>query len=102
MEQIPGRRNKTKVKTVMTLESRCMEMSGRQKEKGAAASQTVWVGEVETVWGTPISQESKEWFSRRLETKLRTDHEGRLTQEAAVALTIKDRQMQRYVNAKGM
>ena len=60
------------------------------------------MGEVETVWGEPISQEAKEWFSQRLETKLRKDHNGRLTQEAAVALTMRDRQMQRYVNAKGL
>ena len=79
-----------------------MNMSGLQKKKGAAASQSVWVGDVETVWGTPISQESKEWFSRRLETKLRTNHEGRLTQEAAVEVTKRDRQMQRHVTEKGL
>ena len=58
MEQTPGRKNKIKSKTVMIFESHRMKMSGRQKKKGKAASQTVWVGEVETVWGTPISKES--------------------------------------------
>ena len=102
MEQTPGRRNKPKIKTVMIFKSRCMNMSDLQEKKSAAASQTVWVGEVEKVWGTPISQESKEWVSRRLETMLQKDHEGRLTQRAAVEVTKRDRQMQRHVTEKGL
>ena len=60
------------------------------------------MGDVATEWGEPISQEAKEWFSQRLEAKLLKDHGGRLTQKAAVALTIQDMTMRRYVNAKGL
>ena len=79
-----------------------MTMGGRQQEKGNKASWKVWVGEVETEWDEPISQVAEQWFSQRLEEKLLQDHGGRLTQKAAVALTIKDRHMQRYVNANGL
>ena len=102
MEQTPGRKNKIKRKTVMIFKSHRMTMSGRQKKKSRATSQAVWVGEVEMVWGTPISKESMEWFSLHLETKLQTDHGGRLTQEAAVAVTKRDRAMQRHVSRKGL
>ena len=58
MEPKLGKKNKTK--TVMTSESRCMNMSNRKKQKRATAKQNVGLEEVEKVWGTPISQEAKE------------------------------------------
>ena len=64
--------------------------------------QKVWVGEVETVWGTPISQEAKEWVSWRLEKKLLKNHNGRLTQSAAVEVTKRDKTVERYVEKKGL
>ena len=79
-----------------------MTMSGRQTKKGKAANQTVWVGDVETEWDEPISQEAMEWVSQHLKAKLLTKHGGRLTQKAAVALTLKDRKLQRCVNSKGL
>ena len=77
-------------------------MGGRHQEKGNKASRKVWVGEVETEWDEPISQEAMEWASQHLEAKLLAKHGGRLTQKAAVALTLKDRKLQRYVNSKGL
>ena len=72
-------------------------MRGSQKTKGKKKAKTanreVWAGDVETEWAEPISEEAKRWFSQHLEKKLRLYHGGRLTQQAAVALTIKDRQM---------
>ena len=102
MVQTPGERQKRKRKTVMAFRGHHTTMSGRQKKKGKTSNWKVWVGEVETEWDEPISQEAKQWFSQRLEEKLLQDHGGRLTQKAAVSLTIKDRQMQRYVNANGL
>ena len=94
MVQTPGRKNKTKRKTVMTFRGHYMKMSGRQMKKGKATNRTAWVGDVKTDWGEPISQEAMEWVSQHLEAKLLKDHGGRLTQKAAVALTIKDRKIQ--------
>ena len=79
-----------------------MEMSGSQTTQRKAANREAWVGDVETEWAEPISEEAKQWFSQHLEEKLRLYHGGRLTQKAAVALTIKDRLMQRYVISEGL
>ena len=81
-----------------------MNMSDLQKKKSATASQNVWVtaGEVEKVWGTPISQESKEWISRHLEAKLQKNHEERLTQSAAVEVAKRDMRVERHVTKKGL
>ena len=49
------------------------------------------------VWDTPITQERKDWATQYLEKKLTEKHEGRLTQEAAVALTKKDSNVERIV-----
>ena len=78
-----------------------MAMSGLQKKKGKAANRKAWVGEVETEWAEPISQEAKEWVSQHLEAKLKK-YGGRLTQAAAVKVTLMDRKLQRYVNSEGL
>ena len=59
-------------------------MSPSHDNEGSATkegqeSRKVWVGEVETEWDEPISKEAKQWFSQRLEEKLRRYHGGRLT-----------------------
>ena len=72
-------------------------MSNQKKAKRTTTKQNVWVEEVEKVWGIPISQEGKEWTTRRLEAKLRKDHNGRLTQNASVEPAKSDRLVERYV-----
>ena len=47
-----------------------MAMSGSQKTKGKAANREAWVGDVETEWAEPISQQAKVWLSQHLEAKL--------------------------------
>ena len=76
-----------------------MNMSKQRKPKRATAKQNVWVEEVEKVWGTPITQERKQWVTQHLEGKLLKKHNGRLTQEAAVALATRDRRVERMVTA---
>ena len=102
MEKALGRTNTTKTKTVMIFKSRCMNMCDLQKKKSAAASQNVWVGEVEKVWGTPISQEAKKWISRHLKAKLQKNHDGRLSQSAAVEVAKRDMRVERYVDKQGL
>jgi hypothetical protein len=81
-------------------------MRGSQKTKGKKKEKTVnrevWAGDVEAEWAEPISEEAKQWVSRHLEERLRLYHGGRFTQKAAVALTKKDRQLQRYVVSEGL
>ena len=81
-----------------------MNMSNLKKKKRATARTNVCVGEVEKVWGTPISQEAKEWTSRHLEAKLRMlkNHDVRLTQAAAVEVAKRDRRVERYVDKRGL
>ena len=103
MVQTPKKKkNKQKRTTVMAFRGHHMAMSGPQMKKGKTANRTAWVGEVETEWAEPISQEAMEWVSQHLKAKLLTKHGGRLTQKAAVALTLKDRKLQRYVNSEGL
>ena len=81
-------------------------MSGTQETKGKTATRTAklegWAGDEELEWAEPISEEAKLWVSWHFEEKLLRDHGGRLTQEAACALTRKDKKLQRYVVAKGL
>ena len=53
-------------------------------------------------WAEPISEEAKLWVSQHFEGKLQRDHGGSLTQEAACAMTRKDKKLQRYVVAQGL
>ena len=76
-------------------------MEGREQGQSTTASRKVWVGDVETEWGEPISQEAKKSVSQHLEAKLKK-YGGKLTQAAAVKLTLKDRKLQRYVNSEGL
>ena len=102
MVQTPKKKkNKQKRTTVMAFRGHHMAMSGPQMKKGKTANRTAWVGEVETEWAEPISQEAMEWVSQHLKAKLKK-HGGRLTQTAAVAVTLKDKKLQRYVNSKGL
>ena len=81
-------------------------MRGSQKTKGTTTTKTanreIWAGDVESEWGEPISEKAKQWVSWHFEEKLRRDHGGALTQEAACALTKKDKKLQRYVNSEGL
>ena len=79
-------------------------MSKQKESRGATAKQLVWVEEVEKVWDTPITGERKDWTTQYLaiEEKLREKHEGRLTQEAAVALTKRDRNVEKMVGKHGL
>ena len=81
-------------------------MSGSQKTKGTTTTTTAnrefWAGDVESEWGEPISEKAKQWVSWHFEEKLRRDHGGRLTQEAACAMTKKDKKLQRYVITEGL
>ena len=81
-------------------------MRGSQKTKGKkkvkTANRDVWAGDEETEWAEPISEKAKQWVSRHLEVRLRLCHGGRFTQKTAVALTKKDRKLQRYVNSEGL
>ena len=43
-----------------------MAMSGSQKTKGKAANREAWLGDVETEWAEPISQEAKVRVSQQL------------------------------------
>ena len=78
-----------------------MAMSGSQKTKGKAANREAWVGDVETEWAEPISQEAKKWVSQHPEAKLK-ECDGKLTHTAAVQMTLADRMLQRYVNSEGL
>ena len=94
-----GRERKLgKKKTVMIFVGQYTNMTNRKKPKRATTKQNVWVEEVEKVWSIPISQEGKGWTTRCLEAKLRKDHDGRLTQDAAVELAKRDRRVERYVD----
>ena len=53
---------------------------------------------MEKVWGTPITQERTDWMTQYLEERLLEKHEGRLTQKTAVALTTRDKHMERMVD----
>ena len=53
-------------------------------------------------WAEPISEEAKLWVSQHFEGMLQRDHGGSLTQAAACAMTLKDKQLQRYVKAQGL
>ena len=81
-------------------------MRDSQKTKETTTTKTanreMWAGDVESEWGEPISEKAKQWVSWHLEEKLRRNHGGRLTQEAACTLTKKDKKLQRYVVAKGL
>ena len=78
-----------------------MEMSGSQKTKGKAANRKAWVGDVETEWAEPISQEQQQWVSQHLEEKLK-EYGGEFTQTAAVQVTLADRMLQRYMKSEGL
>ena len=81
-------------------------MSGSQETKGKTATRTAkregWAGDEELEWAEPISEEAKLWVSQHFEGKLQRDHGGSLTQEAACAMTKKDKKLQRYVAAQGL
>ena len=81
-------------------------MSGTQRAKKVKTTKTAnresWAGDVESEWGEPISEKAKQWVSWHFEEKLRRDHGGALTQEAACALTKKDKKLQRYVVSEGL
>ena len=79
-----------------------MNMGNRKKQKRATAKQNVWLEEVEKVWGTPISQEAKEWTTLHLEAKLLNEHNGRLTQNAAVQMAKRDKKVERYVKSNAL
>ena len=70
-------------------------------KQGKAANRTAWVGKVETEWAEPISQEARKWVSQHLEAKLKK-YGGRLTQTAAVKVTLKDMKLHRYVNSEAL
>ena len=101
MVQTLGERKKTKENAVADWRVHHTIMGGREQEKSTKASRKVWVGDVETEWGEPISQEAKKSVSQHLEAKLKK-YGGQLTQAAAVKLTLKDRKLQRYVNSEGL
>ena len=77
-------------------------MSSTQGTKGKTATRTAkqegWAGDEELEWAEPISEE-KLWVSQHFEGKLQRDHGGSLTQEAACAMTRRDKKLQRYVTA---
>ena len=81
-------------------------MSDSQRTKETTTTKTAkregWAGDEELEWAEPISEEAKLWVSWHFEEKLQRDHGGRLTQEAACALTRKDKKLQRYVAAQGL
>ena len=76
-----------------------MAMSGMQKKKGKAANREAWLGDVETEWADPISQEAKVRVSQHLEAKLEK-YGGKFTQAAAVRVTLTDRWLQRFVKSE--
>ena len=97
-----------RIKTVAILVCQFTNMGKQKKTRGeggadlAAAKQLVRVEEAVKVWDTPITEERKNWTTQYLEEKLREKHKGRLTQEAAVALTKGDRNVERMVDKHGM
>ena len=107
-QQGKGRRKKQWEKTVAILVCQFTNMGKKKKMRGeggadpAAAKQLVRVEEVVKVWDTPITEERKNWTTQYFEKKLWEKHEGQLTQGAAVALTQRDRNMERMVDAKGL
>ena len=78
-----------------------MAMKGSQTKKGKAANREAWVGDVETEWAEPISEVAKEMVSARLEGKLEK-YGGKLTQAAAVKVTLADRWLQSLMHTKGL
>ena len=77
-------------------------MSNQRKKQHTTAKQNGWVEEAEKVWGTPITPKANEWITRHLEVKLLKEHNGRLTQDATVALAKRDTRVERYVKLHGL
>ena len=81
-------------------------MSSTQGTRGKTATRKAklkrWAGDEKLEWAEPISEEQKLWVSQHFEGKLQRDHGGSLTQEAACAMTRKDKKLQRYVAAQGL
>ena len=81
-------------------------MRGSQKTEEKTATRTAkregCAGDEELEWAEPISEEAKLWVSQHFEGRLLRDHGGSLTQEAACAMTKKDKKLQRYVLSEGL
>ena len=101
MVQIQQELNRKRRRTVGPFLGHYMAMSGSQTKKGKAANLEAWVGDIETEWAKPISQEAKERVSKRLEGKL-TKYGGQFTQAAAVRVTLAERWLQRFVKKEGL
>ena len=89
-----GGKKKAKENAVADWRVHHTTMGGQEQEKSTKASRKVWVGDVETEWGEPISQVAKKSVSKHLDAKLKK-YGGQLTQAAAVKPTLKDRKLQR-------
>ena len=101
MVQTLGEIKKKKEKAVVDWRVHHTTMRGRKQEKNTKASRKVWVGDVETEWGEPISQKAMKSVLQHLKAKLKK-YGRHLTQAAAVNVTLKDRKLQRCVNSEGL
>ena len=88
MEAAGGRekgRNVEEEKTVAIFVCQNTNMSREQQQRGkggadpATEMQLALVREVVEVWGTPITEERKNWTTEYLEKRLQKKHDGKLT-----------------------